>query len=197
MLVDLAFAFVLLVLGLAAVAQYGKTAGKRLTLKQTKADFERAKLNAQLEQGHQNELDAEITRGERQLALERDRLTLKADAELDIAAKLLKAAEKRLAVAEADAKAQVAKLTIDAQAAADRRVIEAHANALEAASAEWAKSQPAPQRIKDPIESVDLNALYKDYLNTAYRQSVRALPLGQWLGENYAKTVNAASKRRK
>lgn len=191
------WALVVLIVGVTAVLSHAKNTGKRLQLRQAKADFERAKFNEELEKRHdakaQADLDADLKRREREHELEKAEATKAEDIELTKAEKLEKAALKRQAAAEADAKAKVAALNIEFQVAADREVIKARAEARKAVAEQWAASEPPPQPFRDPIESVDLNKLYKEYMSYAYRQSLQVMSFGKWLGENYRYAVKGGT----
>lgn len=178
--------------GVTAALQWGKTRSKELDLQKVRFEIERGKLTLQLEEQQQNAQEAALDRAEREFALAMAQ-TPEAT-ELKASELALKTAEQRTAAIEAEARAKYADKTAQVQAEADQVVITARKQALVMAAKEWAKSQPAPQRIKDPIESVNLESLYRIYMSNSVHQRVAIIPFGKWLGENYRKAVKSAGE---
>lgn len=166
-------AFIGAPVGVTAVLQWGKIRTAEIRLQQSR-------VNTAAEERHQASLDNELKRRERELQLE---LASSPEAMALVAAeKLEQAALKRLAAAEADAKAKYADEVAQVQAEADKVAITARKQALVRQADTWAKDNP-PQGFKDPIESVDLASLYRSYMSTCVTQRVAAHTFGKWLGD--------------
>ena len=174
---DLIWPLVWLIIGLAMVLQWGKSRTARLAIRKVEAEHKFGKVTQALEIESRKTANAELERREREFELTmRDTPEGRALVASELA---LKAAQNRQTAAQM--------ALVD-----DPEILAARKQALIDAAERWAKEQPAPQPPKDPIESLDLTKAYTAYCKTGDSIGFVPLPMGEWLGKNYAHILNRA-----
>ncbi len=197
MLGDILWPLAAMVVGVAAVVKFGSGWSKHraiaLRIRESEVSLKLAEQNDLSEERRHQRLDEDIARGERQLALERAKLTVEADAELEAATKLQRAAEKRLKATEADAKAKYAD-DVAKQAAEDDKIAHrAQMQALIKAADEWAKSQPE-LKLPNPFEGLGLEGMYREFMEKQFLQDCEVDTFDTWLGDSPKRLAVALAK---
>ncbi len=172
----LAFVAVGTPVGIVFALQWGKGHTHALRVREAEISLKLAQQNDLNEANRQKGLDDEIARSERQLEVERAKLTIVADAELEAADKLEKAALKRLKAVEADIKAKAVAATLDDQIAADKELISARLKAALNALDEWVKSQPEV-KLPNPFEGIDFEGMFERF---SKREDANSYDLTTW-----------------
>lgn len=162
--------------GVTAALQWGKTRSVALRVREAEVSLKLAEQNDLSEERRHQRLDEDVTRAERQLTLERAKLTVAADAELEAAKKLEEAAERRLKAAEADARAAYADDVAKQAAEDDKLVHRARMQALVAGAKEWAKSQPEI-KLPNPFEGIDFERMFDKF---SQREDLNGYELTTW-----------------
>jgi hypothetical protein len=179
--------------GVTAALQWGKGHTHALRVREAEISLKLAQQNDLNETNRQKELDDEIARSERQLALERAKLTIEADAELEAADKLEKAALKRLKAAEADIKAKAVAATLNDQIAADKELINARLKAALNALDEWIASQPEV-KLPNPFEGINFERMFENFTDKQYRNEDELSTWDEFVGTSIERMAQAYVK---
>jgi hypothetical protein len=184
-LVEFLWAVVAIVIGLPVgitlALQWGKTREQALKVRQAEVNVEQTKLNEQAEQGHQDRLNAAITRSEREIELAQSQ-TPEAR-ELKASEQALKTAENRAAAAEAEVRAKAAAQSLPEWVAAEREIVAARLAAALNSITDWVASHPEIT-LPNPFANMKIESMYKEYVDKCYLQDVEPKTFNEWIGDS-------------
>lgn len=169
-----------MVVGVVAAIKFGSGWSKNraiaFRIRESEISLKLAEQNDRNEERRHQRLDEDIAREERKLTLERAKLTVEADAELEAAKKLEEAAARRLRAAEADAKAKYADDVAREAAEDDKIAHRARMHALVVGAKEWAQSQPEI-KLPNPFEGIDFEGMFDRF---SQREDLNGYELTTW-----------------